>query len=397
MANLYEYASSNDKTGYFLRGRSKTSGYYNLQTTLAANRLFEQLDYEPGRIPHTEGESVPGELTWRMYQVGLLETKNSDSTLNDLSNTELKETFEESNEQLSLSESDLETLQSFIASYSGPGQNRVTKLKPLLEPSNGNIPDTNSNGGFDFSVAIDTEQQSLRANAANTSLDEIETRIEQLERRDKVSCQVTADDIVSHPSGPQSFTQFWDGPARIQALYGTDLFDTLTYLLRYTTDTVEDLEFSIADHTIFDTPTGIDDELAGSFTTQAEAARTDCEYSIEFTNRYDPQHVPGDEEFTRYLGDEPLMTHTVQVENGHIQNWSVEVFEHDWSRTLRLFVFRKAGTYIDVISSFFDEFDAYHLDSPAHDFNELTIEFTVEEFDIEQETVRDLIESSKTK
>ena len=67
MANLYRYAVSNEKTGYFLRGLSQSSGYFNLQTVPAANRLFDQLDYEAGRLHQTEGDSVPGELTWRMY------------------------------------------------------------------------------------------------------------------------------------------------------------------------------------------------------------------------------------------------------------------------------------------------------------------------------------------
>lgn len=332
-----------------------------------------------------------------MYQAGLLKTDNPDSALNNLSDTELKETFEESNEPLSLSENDLETLQSFLDSYSGAGQSRVTKLKSLLEtPDGNNTPDTNSNEGFDLSEAIDTEQKSMRADAADTSLDEIKARINQLESRDKSSCHVTADGIASHPSGPQSFTQFWNGPARIKRLYGTDLFDTLTYLLRYTTDTVEDLQFSIADHTIFDTPTGIDDGLAGSFVTQAEASRTDGEYTIQFSDRYDTQHIPGDEEFTLYLGDGPIMTHTIQIGNEHIQSWSVEVTSHDWSRALRLLVFRKASAYIGVISSFFDEFDAYHLDSPTHDFNELTIEFTVKELDADQkENLKNAIGSTE--
>lgn len=136
MANLYRYAASNEKNGYFLRGLSQSSGYFNLQTVPAANRLFDQLDYEAGRLHQTEGEGVPGELTWRMYQIGLLKTNNPDSTLNNLSNDELRERFQESDAQSSLSKANLNALQSFIESYSGAGNDRVTKLSTLVESTN---------------------------------------------------------------------------------------------------------------------------------------------------------------------------------------------------------------------------------------------------------------------
>lgn len=135
MVNLYRYASSNDKTGYFLRGLSQSSGYFNLNTTPAADRLFDQLEYEPGRVQQTEGDRVPGELTWRMYQAGLLKTNNSDSSINNLSNEQLRETFEESNTSSSLSETNLNILQSFIESYTGTGERRVEELATLLETS----------------------------------------------------------------------------------------------------------------------------------------------------------------------------------------------------------------------------------------------------------------------
>ena len=68
-----------------------------------------------------------------MYQAGLLTTNNPDSPLNTLEAQELKETFEGTNKTLSLSETALEILQSFIKTYSGTGQTRVKQLKPLLD------------------------------------------------------------------------------------------------------------------------------------------------------------------------------------------------------------------------------------------------------------------------
>lgn len=389
IANLYKYADSNEKTGYYLRGRSPSSGYFNLQTTPAANRLFEQMSYEAGRVPHTEGESVPGELTWRMYQTGLLETDNSDSPINNLSKHDLKETFDKSNEESSLSEADLDALQSFIKSYSGAGDEKVSKLSTLIESIN-----ESDSTRFDFATGTNHDEFiKARTDAAGTSLSEIKDRVKQLENSDERQCHPSAGDIASHPGGPESFTQLWDAPARIQAIYGTKVFDTLNYHLEYSTDTVENLEISIADHTIHTAPSGIESSLVGSFATQADAEPADCEYVIQFYDRYDPQHAGGDDEFTLYGGEKPIMTHTVHIDDGRIQRWTAEVTAHKWSRALRLLVFRKAGTYIGAVASFFDEFDGYHLNSPAHDFHKLTIDFIVKELNAEQkENLRNAIE-----
>lgn len=387
MANLYEYADSNSKTGYFLRGRSKTSNYYNLQTTPAANQLFSELPYKAGRIPHTEGDSVPGELTWRMYQAGLLETENSDSTLNTLSNDELKATFDASNDSLSLSDTALETLQTFIESYSGAGKNRVKQLESLLETDDNTTSSSNSD-------SITSEHTSVRVNAAGTSLSEIRNRIEEFESRDQTPCHVSVDDIVSHPSGPQSFTQFCEHPYPLESIYGTEFTDNnaFDYSLSYTTDPDEDTQFRVSDYTIHDSPTGIDDSGVGGFAAQAQTSRTDCDYAVQFFDEYDSQHTPGDEEFTLFLGENPIMTQTVLIDDGRIMSWNAEVTEHGWNRTLRLFVLDKAGLYIGVVARFFEDFDGYHLESPARDYNDLSVAFDVDELSAAQkENLRDAI------
>lgn len=133
MVNLYTYAPSNEKTGYFLRGHSQKSGYFNLQTTPAANQLFDKLDYKAGQLPNTEGDRVPGELSWRMYKAGLLETENTSSKLDGLSKSQLKETFRDSSEESTISESDIEALRSFIDSYSGQAEEQVEELLDLLK------------------------------------------------------------------------------------------------------------------------------------------------------------------------------------------------------------------------------------------------------------------------
>jgi hypothetical protein len=151
MVNLYTYAPSNEKTGYFLRGHSQSSGYFNLQTIPAANQLFDKLDYEPGRLPHTEGDRIPGELSWRMYQAGLLETENNSSKLDSLSKDQLKDTFNDSGVESTISESDIEVLRSFINSYSGQAEEQVEELLDLLKLNEQALSPSNSNSDVELS------------------------------------------------------------------------------------------------------------------------------------------------------------------------------------------------------------------------------------------------------
>jgi hypothetical protein len=90
--------------------------------------------------------------------VGLLKTNNPDFTLNDLSNDELRKSFQESNSRSSLSEANLNTLQSFIESYSGAGTDRVTKLSTLLESANREHSSTSPNTS---DTEIDLSEESL--------------------------------------------------------------------------------------------------------------------------------------------------------------------------------------------------------------------------------------------
>lgn len=387
MANLYQYASSNDKTGYFLRGRSKNSGYYNLQTTAAANQLFSNLDYEAGRIPHTEGESVPGELTWRMYRAGLLETDNPNSALDTLSGDELKETFEQSEEALSLSEADLQTIHDFIESYSGADSTRVGKLETLIDIPNQNNSNTDSDSGedsdFDNSDSDIPSRQSRRLEEAGTSLEEIEHRIEQLEEDNENPIRIETDEIISYPGGPQSFTNMWNSSASITAIYGAELFDTMFYFLEYSSEEVDELEFRVTDYSLFDPIDGVDEVLATSSEIHPEAIERDHDYTVEFTEHYDPEDVPN-EEVELYLGEKPLLNHTILIDNERIQKWSVEVGNHEWSDTLQLRMFRRASNLISVLTSFFDDFDGYSLESPVHDYNELSIDFKVDWYDEER-------------
>ncbi|WP_224268509.1 hypothetical protein [Haloprofundus salinisoli] len=77
MARLYEYAASNTKSGYFLRGGS-SDGNYTMRATDLGRRLFDSLDYDPGIVNRERGPRIPSQLQWAMYDVGLLKTGDSE-------------------------------------------------------------------------------------------------------------------------------------------------------------------------------------------------------------------------------------------------------------------------------------------------------------------------------
>lgn len=77
MARLYEYADSNNKSGYFLRGATSDSNY-TMRATDLGRRLFDRLDYDPGVVNRERGPRIPSQLQWAMYDVGLLTTSGSE-------------------------------------------------------------------------------------------------------------------------------------------------------------------------------------------------------------------------------------------------------------------------------------------------------------------------------
>lgn len=79
MARLYEYADSNEKSGYFLRGGSSDSNY-TMRATPLGRQLFDRLDYNPGVVNKERGPRVPSQLQWAMYEAGLLKTGGSEPT-----------------------------------------------------------------------------------------------------------------------------------------------------------------------------------------------------------------------------------------------------------------------------------------------------------------------------
>lgn len=392
MANLYKYAPSNTKTGYFLRGRSPSSGYFTLNTTHAANKLFNELDYTPGRIPDTEGDSVPGTLTWRMYQVGLLTTEN-ESVLDNLTDTELKNTFEQATDSLSLSDTDLDTIQQFITSYTGPDKTLVEKLNSLFTtPNTSGNTDTGTDTGINFPTPDTVDhadtKKAERATAAGTSLEKIQEHLDSLKNDPSNFIDADVQNITSHPGGAHSFINFWNAPTDIEVILDTDVHDTLHYTIDTPSTHHETQQLSINDYTIYDTPDNVPNDHTGAFAQQHKATRNP-DYILEFYSDYDTQHITDGDDFDLYLGENPSMTHTIDVENNHLQNWIIEIEGHNWNVDLKLLALDQASTHLDTLTTFFEDFDGYTLETPITDFSRMTPVFSVEELtDTQKERIR---------
>ncbi|WP_141212158.1 hypothetical protein [Halorubrum ezzemoulense] len=395
MANLYEYAPSNSKTGYFLRGRSPTSGYYTLNTTGAANKLFNNLDYTPGRIHHREGDSIPGKLTWRMYQVGLL-TTDTDSVLDELTESELRETFEGAADILSLSDTDLGTIQQFINSYTGADKDLVEKLNSLLatptKPENTDSED-DTTPGFPTPAASEHShpKKAKRASAAGTSLQELQTHLDDLEESAIVATD--AQDLTDFPGGAHTFMDLWNAPITITSILASDEHDVFRYHVE-TSSTHHDIQkIALDDYTPYVTPDNVTTANSDAFEQQEKATRNP-DYIVKFRTEYDTQHID-DDGFDMYIGENPRMIHTIDVEDNHLKNWIIEIKEHDWNADLQLLALDQASTHIDALSTFFDLFDGYTLDSPITDFSRITPVFSVGELtEDDREYIREMKEMS---
>lgn len=124
MARLYEYADSNEKSGYFLRGGSSDSNY-TMRATELGQQLFDRLDYDPGVVNKERGPRIPPRLQWAMYDVGLLETGGSEPTGSGIDG-------DLDVEDIEISEERITRIESFIQE-TGNDRIEVQKLADLLD------------------------------------------------------------------------------------------------------------------------------------------------------------------------------------------------------------------------------------------------------------------------
>lgn len=123
MARLYEYADSNDKSGYFLRGGSSDRNY-TMRATELGRRLLDRLDYNPGIINKERGPRIPPQLQWAMYDVGLLTTGENQPTGAGFDG-------ELNAEETEITETQMEKLEAFVLDESADRQ-EIQELADIL-------------------------------------------------------------------------------------------------------------------------------------------------------------------------------------------------------------------------------------------------------------------------
>ena len=122
---LKEYAEGYKKDGNYVHAPiSNLDHPLPLQTPEVTGAIYEELGYTPG-------DNVPNELTWRLYDVGLHWTESSGPQQNpeDLSADDLKD------DGPSLTETDIESIDSLLEDYRGQYSERVADLRKQLNQS----------------------------------------------------------------------------------------------------------------------------------------------------------------------------------------------------------------------------------------------------------------------
>ncbi|MDL0123429.1 hypothetical protein [Halobacterium salinarum] len=118
MPSLNRYASSNSKSGYFVRANVGGSHPVTLQTTDTGERIFRDNDY-------SDGSTIPTKLVWSMYDVDLLYTESSLSTSTPSHSFDsLSDAVNGSN----LTEGTRKELVEYFNSYVGSHQKAVSKI-----------------------------------------------------------------------------------------------------------------------------------------------------------------------------------------------------------------------------------------------------------------------------
>jgi len=126
MARLYEYADSNDKSGYFLWDGSD-EGNVTFQVTPLAERLLDRLGFEPGTVNQQRGPRLPNQLQWALYETGLIYTGGSEPP----SVADFDGEIEGADEELEIGEEMLAEIESFIRD-AGAESPDVRQLADLL-------------------------------------------------------------------------------------------------------------------------------------------------------------------------------------------------------------------------------------------------------------------------
>lgn len=132
MPTLNQYAESSDKSGTYIRANVGGDTPITLQVSALADRLFRLLDYTPQ-------EELPSKLVWNMYDVGLVYTLNSLTSLQETNSANNPSGFlEQLDLDSSLSAEEQDEIVRQLKEYEGPDPEKVQELIDRLQG-----PDTN--------------------------------------------------------------------------------------------------------------------------------------------------------------------------------------------------------------------------------------------------------------
>jgi hypothetical protein len=138
MPTLKSYKDSSDQSGLYLIANVGGSNPITLQIT----HIGEKILRETG---HKSGNSVPNDLVWAMYDVGLLYTSSTVSNENELiENT--GEALGQINITNKLSDAECKQLLQYLTEYSGENQSKIAELVERLKQS---LSDNSSNESDD--------------------------------------------------------------------------------------------------------------------------------------------------------------------------------------------------------------------------------------------------------
>lgn len=122
MPTLNKYADASERTGYFIRANVGAKNPITLQVSDLAERLLIMLGY---RSQH----SIPSKLVWSMYDVGLLFTLNSMTSIDGIGDTESAEhLLDQLDLDSSLSADKEHEIVTELNEYEGPDAESVEEL-----------------------------------------------------------------------------------------------------------------------------------------------------------------------------------------------------------------------------------------------------------------------------
>lgn len=125
MPSLNKYSEDNDKEGFYIRANVGGGHPITLQVTLVASQIFRALNYR-------DGDAVPTELVWSMYDLNMLYTLTSvdiGETPTDVNAAEVLEQLDLDNK---LSDEERAELITYLEAYDGPDAERIQQLRAEL-------------------------------------------------------------------------------------------------------------------------------------------------------------------------------------------------------------------------------------------------------------------------